>query len=354
MNLRTRYFDFRFLLAFCFSLFLFACCDCDCEQGPTGPEGPEGKKGDMGNSPTFIVPDDEEDIQTAISMLPADGGSVFVRAGTYTLTEGIHINRSNISLSGEMGTLLRLEADVNQPVILIGSDEENPSVSIENISVKVLEIDGNMSAQDSETDPNRPWIRNNGIDVRAVTDLHISEVDVHHARSGGVVVSWDSKIIYIDKSSFHHNYFDGIALYASEDIIVSDFFCNLNQAAGLSLDNDLKQVQFSNGTIRNNGDVGIFARHSKDLKFQNLIISDNQSHGCFLSHTSLGTGTGVHSLIFSSCSFTGNMGYGFVLASPVSESTKISIQGSLFSGNIQGAIKIDPESDLYQTGNVFQ
>lgn len=122
-----------------------------------------------------------------------------------------------------MGTLLRLEADVNQPVILIGSDEENPSVSIENISVKVLEIDGNMSAQDSETDPNRPWIRNNGIDVRAVTDLHISEVDVHHARSGGVVVSWDSKIIYIDKSSFHHNYFDGIALYASEDIIVSDF-----------------------------------------------------------------------------------------------------------------------------------
>lgn len=73
MNLRTRYFDFRFLLAFCFSLFLFACCDCDCEQGPTGPEGPEGKKGDMGNSPTFIVPDDEEDIQTAISMLPADG-----------------------------------------------------------------------------------------------------------------------------------------------------------------------------------------------------------------------------------------------------------------------------------------
>ena len=348
---------FRFQLLFAISAFvlLLGSCDrCDCVQGPIGPEGPEGREGRMGNSPTVIVPDDEADIQAAIGLLPNNGGTVYIKAGTYSLTEGIQISRSNISLVGEMGTLLRLEAEVNQPVILIGSDAETPSHLIENIRIEKLEIDGNMAAQSSETDPDRPWIRNNGIDIRAVNDLYVSEVDVHHTRSGGIVVSWNSKLIFIDKSSFHHNFFDGIALYASQDIQVTNFFSCDNQAAGLSLDNDLRYVLFSCGTIRNNGDVGIFARHSKELKFQGLVIANNQNHGCFLSHESLGTGTGVFRLIFNNCSFIENDGYGFWLASPVTESTNNSVIGCLFSENTLDAINLDPDGELYMTGNIFQ
>lgn len=345
------FFSYQFLLVIsALVLFLAAC------EGDEGPRGPQGSKGEMGNSFTIIVPYDTTDIQAAIDMLPDAGGTVYIKAGTYLLDEEIHINRSNITLTGEMGTLLRLNEEVNQPVILIGSDSETPDSSelIFNIRVERLEIDGNMTVQSYETDPDRPWIRNNGIDVRMVKDLYVSEVDVYHARSGGIVVSWDSRIVIIDKSSFHHNFFDGIALYASEDIQVQNFFCYDNDAAGLSLDNDLKNVIFSTGSIKDNGDVGIFARHSKDLKFQGLVIANNQSHGCFLSHTSLGTGTGVTRLTFNSCSFTDNEGYGFWLASPLTESQMISIQGSVFSGNILGSIELIPESNLYQTGNVFQ
>lgn len=346
------YFCFQFLLAI--SAFVLFLASCEGDRGAIGPEGPEGPEGKMGNSFTVIVPDDITDIQGAIGMLPDDGGTVYIRAGEYSLSEGIHITKSNITISGEAGTLIRLNNDVNEPIILVGSDKETPTTIIENIKIENLELYGNRDFQNSETDPNRPWIRNNGIDVRMVKDLYVSEVDVHHARSGGIVVSWNSSMIFIDKSSFHHNFFDGIALYASEDIQVINFFCYDNDAAGLSLDNDLKDVIFSTGSIKDNGNVGIFARHSKDLKFQGLVISKNQSHGCFLSHESLGKGTGVNRLTFNSCSFTENNGYGLWLASPAAESKYISIQGCLLSGNTQGSINLDPNGELYQTGNIFQ
>jgi len=346
------------LFIFLIGIFLIACSGDDGKDGLSGLDGLDGLDGLNGNTgpaAVLIVPDEIEDIQQAIDSLTiGGGGTVYIKAGEYRLSKGIHIQHSNITILGEQGTLIKLNNDVNQPVILIGSDEEVPTERIENIKVECLEIDGNKDSQSSERDPNRTWIRNNGIDVRMVKDLYVSEVDIHHARSGGLVVSWNSSLIFIDKSSFHHNYYDGIALYASEDIQVSNFFCNDNQAAGLSLDNDLKYVMFSVGTIRNNGDVGIFARHSKELKFQSLEIANNQSHGCFLSHESYGTGTGVNRLTFNSCSFIENNGYGYWLATPVSESKNNSVIACLFSGNTQDAIEVPADGALDLTGNIFQ
>jgi len=322
---------------------------CECPEGPEGPEGP------IGPALVIIVPDEINEIQEAIDSLADDGGgTVYIRTGEYTLSQGIHIVSSKITISGEQGTLIKLANNVNQPVILIGTDESIPATRIENIKIENIEIDGNKDHQDSETDPDRDWIRNNCIDVRMVNNLIINEVDLHDARSGGLVISWDSHFIFIDKSSFHHNYFDGIALYDSEDIQVSNFFCYENNYAGLSLDNDLQNVIFDVGTVNNNGDVGLFTRHSTDLNFHSVIFTNNQSHGCFLSHESLGTNTGVTRLFFNSCSFKDNNGFGFVLASPASDSPNNTVIGCLFSGNIQGAIELDPNGELYQEGNIFQ
>lgn len=176
-------------------------------KGPAGEDGADGLIGPAGPSPLLIVPDQCNDIQEAIdSLAENEGGTVYIKSGTYTVSEGIHINRSNITISGEQGTLIRLDDDVNQPVILIGSAAEAPQNPVENIRIENLEIDGNRESQNSETDPERPWIRNNCIDVRMVRDLWISGVDLHHARSGELVVSWDSRYIFIDQSTFHHNY----------------------------------------------------------------------------------------------------------------------------------------------------
>jgi hypothetical protein len=183
---------------------LWGCCK-EGKRGPVGPQGPSGA------SPVTIVPDDVATIQQGIDSLPEEGGTVYIRAKTYLLSRGIHINRSNVTITGEQGVRVRLTDHVNQPVFLIGTDEETATASIENIRISNIEIDGNKDYQNSETDPDRPWIRNNGIDVRMVYNLWIDNVDIHDARSGGVVVSWKSQRIFISNSSFHHNFFDGIA-----------------------------------------------------------------------------------------------------------------------------------------------
>lgn len=167
----------------------------------------------------------------------------------------IHIDRSHVALQGEPGTLLYLADGVKQPNLLIGSDSKAPGEAdmIRNVYIANIEFDGNKDAQDSEFHPTKPWLRtwlrNNTIDVRAVDDLIIESVNAHNARSGGVVASWDCERITIRNSQFHNNFFDGIALYASRHILVSDFLCYANNAARLSLDNRLKDITFANGHI---------------------------------------------------------------------------------------------------------
>jgi parallel beta-helix repeat protein len=337
----SNFYSLLFLIWFVFS-------GCEGPDGPPGPEGPPG------SSPTIIVPDDYTSIGEALSAIPNEGGTVYIKAGTYILSSGIHVDRSNVTIYGERGTLVQLADNVNQPVFLVGTEVEVPGSSRNNIRIANLEIDGNQQSQDFETDPNRPWIRNNGIDVRMVNDLWIENVVIHDARSGGIVVSWNSSRIFITDSVFYGNFYDGIALYTSEDILVSNFLCSENGAAGISLDNKLQYVSFNNGIIKNNADVGIFIRDSIDLSFHDVTVADNQNHGCFMSHNTIGTGTGVNRIFFGDSSFLDNTGYGLVLASPTSESPNNTVTGSLFSGNTLGCIDIDPNGTLSQSGNVCQ
>jgi len=321
--------------------------------GGCGDDGLEGEGAAQDpSSCTAVVPDPFVEVQEAVDALPSEGGTVCIRAGLHE-TVGVHVNRSNVGILGEPGALLRLADGANRPVLLLGPDDEVPTTSVSNVSIAGLEIDGNRGAQTSETDPLRPWIRNNGIDARSVEGLWIDQVDVHDARSGGLVVSWNSRDVFLSRSAFRSNFYDGFALYASEDIVVSEFVSSANDAAGLSLDNALSDVQFPDGRIEANGDVGIFARDSTDLTFSDLVIADNVSHGAFLSHQVPGNGSGVERLLFVGCRFLDNGGYGLWLASPSADSPGNAIVASQFAGNGAGAINLDPGAELQQVAVVF-
>lgn len=304
-------------------------------------------------------------IQAAIDSLPEAGGTVILPAGRYVLDGMVHINRSNVTLRGEPGTVLALADGVKQPNLLIGSDAQkpDPSKKIHHVTVSGIGFDGNKDKQDSEFHPTKPWLRNNTIDIRGVDDLLIENVDCHDARSGGVVASWSCERIVIRDSSFHHNFFDGIALYSSRDILVSGFFCFGNKSAALSLDNKLRNVTFSDGHVYENHDVGIFARDSTGLSFRNLQIYDNKLHGAFIAHQvyqpehpkadQIVPNSGMHNNSFIGCSFHDNVGWGIFFASKPELSRGNSVTNCVFGGNADGAIReISPEV-LVQSGNVI-
>lgn len=301
----------------------------------------------------FVVKSGADSLQKAIDALPEPGGTIFVKANTYVLNKGIQIRRSNVKILGEKGVRIKLADHVNQPVILIGSDEEIPKFRIKNISISDLEIDGNKENQDSEFSTEKQWIRCNGIDVRMVDNLWIENVNISNTVSGGLVVSWDCHRIFVRSSMFHRNTYDGIAFYASEDILVSNFSSYENGAGGISMDNGLKKVTFSTGLIKDNKDVGIFARDSKDICFFNLVISGSGNNGCFLSHKK-NNDTGVSRCFFSGCSFLNNKGWGLWLAATKEISPGNVIVSSMFSENTLGPIHVDKDGCLEQTGNIFQ
>jgi len=304
-------------------------------------------------------------IQAAIDSLPESGGTVFLPAGRYVLDGMVHLNRSHVRLQGESGTVLALADGVMQPNLLIGSAAQKPTAAekISHVTVSGVEFDGNKAKQDSEFHPTKPWLRNNTIDIRGVDDLRILDVDCHDARSGGVVASWSCERIIIRGSSFHHNFFDGIALYSSRDILVSDFFCFGNDSAALSLDNKLCNVTFSDGHIFENNDVGIFARDSTKLSFRNLQIYDNKLHGVFIAHQVYDKGhpkedqivpnSGMIDNSFVGCSFHNNVGWGLFFASNPELSWGNSVTNCTFGGNTEGAIRRVSEEVLVQSGNVM-
>lgn len=259
--------------------------------------------------------------------------TVQIAPGDYRLTEPFHIGRSRVSLVGEPGARFVLSDRVNRPVLAIGSQSEFPTAGerIGWIEVSGIEFDGNWRNQDSEFSSVRPWIRNNGIDVRAVHNLTIDRVSANNCRSGGLVVSWDSADVLVTNSTFERNYFDGVAYYASERILTRDCLMRENGFAGISLDNDLRDSRFAACRLEMNGSVGIFARHSANLRFDNCAIEDSGDWGVFLAHDE--KDQGVHDVEIAVCQIANNRGGVFMASIDNTQSSGTRVVSSTFRGN---------------------
>jgi hypothetical protein len=290
--------------------------------------------------------------ETAPTMAPQRRTVIHLDPKVYVVLDTVRVNRSNLQVIASPGTKIILADHVNKPVIAIGSQEEVPTTMVENISISGVEIDGNKANQDSEFDVDLPWIRNNGIDIRAARRVVLDNLVVHDARSGGIVVSWDSWDIHIQNSSFTDNFFDGVAYYDSQRIYTTNTLMRNNQAAGISLDNDLRDLVFANCIVDGNQDVGLFMRFSRQIGFNGCAIQNSGSYGTFLSHDE--AGHGVQDVMFSGCHFLNNNG-GIKLASTDDRSKYNALVSSVFRGNAQnGRLSIDDSdgAELLQSGNI--
>jgi len=281
------------------------------------------------------------------------GSIVYLKSTSYVLHDTLRITTSDVSIIGQPGTKLILADNVNKPVISIGSQEEIPSFTIENITISDIQIDGNKDNQGSEIQADKPWIRNNGIDVRAVKRLTIKNIVSNNNRSGGLVISNKCSDIYVINSEFDNNYFDGIAYYDSQRIYTQNSSMKNNNGAGISLDVDISDSIFSNCILDSNKDVGIFIRFANELRFNNCAIKNSGSWAVFLGNNE--EDKGVHDIMFSSCQLLNNIGG--ILMSSVNEtqSSHTSVVSCIFRENEQaGRPNIKTEgSQVYEAANIM-
>jgi hypothetical protein len=137
--------------------------------------------------------------------------------------------------------------------------------------------------------------------------------------------------VRVSGSTFAKNYFDGIAFYDSRQVDVTDCTMTKNLGAGISLDNEFVDSRFSRCVIEANADVGIFARSSARLEFNDCIVRQSGNWGVFLSHDQ--HGRGVVDIVFTGGQIVGNRGGVWMASVNEKQSRGTRVVGAMFSGN---------------------
>ncbi len=309
------------------------------------------------------VPADYQDIALAIASLQ-NGGAVYVEAKDtcYEIAEPIHIYQSRTSLIGQGQPCLKLEDGANVPVILVGSASESVSAEehIFDVRIKGFTIDGNREnqrpADEYDEAPSMPNIKVNGIAVRGAERVFLTDLDIHNTRSGGIVISQNSRKVTIQDVNLNRNFYDGLAISGSHEILAENFIAEGNDYSGVSIDTGSSLLEIRNGTISRNGDNGVFARYTRNSTFSNLTIEDNCNYGVYLSHAQEDGEEGVQDLAFEALKIYRNKNSGFFLHSSAELGSKrIRISSSVFGGNKNPAIvehdEISEENNTFQEGD---
>jgi len=198
--------------------------------GETGPAGPEGEAGygfasfvmaahdSIDNENADFVCDGEDDqvqINAAISSLPDQGGSVYLREGTFVLSGGVNIAKSNVTIMGSgAGTVLKVEDDLNGTMTVMRVS------NCDSVVIRDLSIDGNvdMNAEGSC----------DGLVFEQCSDSRVSGVRVRDLKGVGIELS-SSYLMTVDNSGVRDCRSQGIMVNYSVSVSVSG---NILQSCG--------------------------------------------------------------------------------------------------------------------------
>ena len=264
---------------------------------------------------TVITPEDcidtpaNEVINQAIDSLPKNpGGLVYIKEGTYVLSEPIIINRSNVTLMGSgAGTKLFLADGANNDMIKIG----NGSTTLNLITVRDLFLDGNKA--------NNPYglygIYLFGSATNKISYTCIHNVLLYRMKQKGIVAEYMEKsTISLCKSISHDS--DNIVLSYSIENIIDRNHLYSSGAQGIDFYFNCNNNIISKNIIKSHGYNGILLYSNSN----NNIISNNQilnngNDGIRLNEVD-------NNIIHSNKCF-GNSGYGINVSNETSNNNYI-------------------------------
>lgn len=320
--------------------------------GPTGPQGLTGATGPIGPTGSYalstkIVNNTMTTSEIIAHINNPSYSKIEFQYGNYYIGGPLNILRDNIILEGN-GSYLQLAKYVNSPVIFAGQINANPpTVSYNIIVIQNFVIDGNLAFQTSETMGGYPYIYNNGISISYCNNITVRNCELLNCRSGGSTVTFNSNHIIFESCTAHGNYYDGFTSYSSKDVVFNNCYSYQHTGgAGMSFDNLMEQMAVTNCCLKNNN-LGVFARQTVDSIFSNNVITNNTTHGFFLSGYNFDVDDrGLKRCVFSNNIINGNFAKGLWLQSVV-DST---ISGNTICNNGSNGINITTYSDVPSRG----
>ena len=263
-------------------------------QGEQGEQGIQGIQGEQGYGFAALVvaaadsldqdadyvcngTDDQVEINAAINALPANGGSVYLREGTYIVSTSIIISKSNVALIGTgPSTVIKIKNGKNADIDVIYALDKS------NLLVKNLRIDGNKTNQATGL---MYGIIFSGVEYSKIVDCWAGNLRMYaiglissnyNTVSGNTCQGNGNNGIYVSESSDNtvtgntsqDNSYYGINLHFANNTIVSGNTCHYNGQYGIWL------ISSSNNTISGNTVQG------------NSLLTHNIYSGIFVSGNS--------------------------------------------------------------------
>lgn len=228
-------------------------------EGPEGAQGPTGDEGEPGYGfASFVIAahdsidsenadfvcdgtDDQNQISAAISSLPDQGGSVYLREGTFVLSGEIIIAKSNVTVGGSgAGTVLKVEDGLNRTMTAF------KAMGCDSVILRDLSIDGNagMNVEGSYE----------GVVFDHCSDSTISGVRVRDLNGVALELTF-CYLVRVENS--------GIRDCSSHGILV-------NYSVGVSMSGNIMQSC---------GDESVFLTHSRDCTVQGNQVLYGGLHG---------------------------------------------------------------------------
>ncbi len=197
------------------------------------------------------------DVQRAIDHA---GPVVCLAPGEFRLRRFLSIERDGITLRGSgPGTVLRLEPGVDSPVIVVGDHRRPvPRRPTANVTIEKLAIVGG-GAGGSEFESAHRFLTNSSIVVRRGRDVTIRGVDATACRSACILTERDTDGVTIEDNHVTGSVWDGISL------------------------NRTSHARLVGNVVRGNTACAITVEHIEDSVVRNNVLTDNKTHGIYLS-----------------------------------------------------------------------
>lgn len=249
--------------------------------------------------------DDQAEINSAITALPSTGGEIVILDGTYNITDGISISKSNVILRGNgNSTILKRMYDGVSPSDALITIETGLSYC----KIQDLYVNGNK-------DGGYTSYSNSGIKVLAGSNHNITGTTCNNNSKIGINFLSDKGLI--SNNITNANFYGGIVVCGLKNIVSYNASNNSLYEAGIYLfytNNDATFNKVIGNTCETNT-MGI-----KLAMVQQVTISNNS---CTTN------GTGIHS-----------------------EGDKISISGNQCNLNTGYGIRVDSHAENLLTGNI--